>query len=613
MLLILMPGIFLEACNLQAQPSTNIYGAPIKHVLMLFSEGRETPGGLMLEQSIQAEMQKHSTNSIEFYVERMDVGRFSDAMHSRLFQDYLAKKYAGRHLDLIIAVPSRDYSLAGEVPDTLFPNVPIVFVTVNELEVPNTLNKLGATGIIQRFDLSGTLALILKLQPDTRRIVIIGGTSSSDRATLSRIAEISKTVEGVEFGFWTNEPIASLPSAAKNLPEGTVILLSPVQRDVTGQQYMMPQMAQMLVPTANVPIYVLGSSALGSGVVGGAVIDPSDLGVRTAQLADRVLTGLSPRSVPIEIDTTGTQMVDWHALQRWNIAENRVPPDCFVRYRPMSLWEEHRNLILFSVAVFVLQAATIAGLLTQRRQRRRAEMMLLNQRTELAHVSRVSTMGQLASSLAHELNQPLGAILRNAEAGELFLQKENPDLDEIRAILADIRKDDQRAGNVITRMRSLLKRHSLESDPLDLHGLIEETVTLARSDAASRRIHLSMRLAPDLPLVLGDRVHLQQVLLNLMLNGMDAMGASRTADRVLSVQAQKLDGHVQVTVKDRGTGIPTDKVERVFDPFFSTKSEGMGMGLAISRTIIEAHGGTIRAENNPDKGASFTFTLKPAP
>jgi C4-dicarboxylate-specific signal transduction histidine kinase len=290
-----------------------------------------------------------------------------------------------------------------------------------------------------------------------------------------------------------------------------------------------------------------------------------------------------------------------------------VPADCNIRYRPETLWAEHQDIILLSLAVFVAQALTIAGLLTQRRQRRLAEIEVLNQRMELAHVSRVSTMGQLASALAHELNQPLGAILRNAEAGELFLQKEKPDLDEIRAILADIRKDDERAGNVINRMRSLLKRRSLESDPLDFHGLIEETIQLARPDAVTRKMSLSMRAAPELPLVLGDRVHLQQVLLNLMLNGMDAMKDCRPADRLLSILARvTAEGTVEVVVKDRGTGIPADKVARVFEPFFTTKSDGMGMGLAISQTIIEAHGGTIHAENNPDKGASFIFILQPA-
>jgi len=580
---------------------------------MLFSEGRESPGSLMLEQSLRGEMQRASTNEIEFYAEHLDASRFSDTNHYHLFQDYLGKKYASQHLDLIVAVPTRNYSIVGELPNLVFPNVPVVFVAVNELEVPSNLSKLGVTGIIQRFDLRGTVGLMLQLQPDTRRVIVIGGVSETDHATLNRIEEVAHTVEGVQFEYWTNRPIAELPAAVKDLPEGTVILLTTVQQDVAGQRYFMSQVAQMLVPVANVPVYVLGASALGSGAVGGALVNAENLGTQAAKLASQVLTGANPKTLPIQVDTKGTQMVDWHALQRWHIKESRVPVDCDIRYRPETLWEEHRNLILISLAVFIAQAFTIAALLTQRRQRRLAEIEVLNQRMELAHVSRVSTMGQLASALAHELNQPLGAILRNAEAGELFLQKDKPDLTEIRAIFGDIRKDNERAGNVINRMRSLLKRRSLESDPLDFHGLIEETIQLARPDAQTRKISLTMRVAPELPLVLGDRVHLQQVLLNLMLNGMDAMKDCRPADRLLSIIARVTDeGIVEVVVKDRGTGIIADKVSRVFDPFFTTKSDGMGMGLAISQTIIEAHGGTIRAENNPDRGASFIFTLQPA-
>jgi C4-dicarboxylate-specific signal transduction histidine kinase len=260
--------------------------------------------------------------------------------------------------------------------------------------------------------------------------------------------------------------------------------------------------------------------------------------------------------------------------------------------------------------VFLAQALTIAGLLAQRKQRRRAEAEISKQRTELAHVARVSTMGQLASALAHELNQPLGAILRNAEAAEIFLQKEKPDLEEIRAILTDIRKDDQRAGNVIDRMRALLRRRELESKPLDIAELIEETVSLTWSDALTRRVNLTMQITERALLARGDRVHLQQVLLNLILNGMDAITAGHGTERSLIIRAgQGKNGDITVGVRDNGPGIPAEKMKFLFEPFFTTKPEGMGMGLAISRTIIEAHGGKIWAESDSPNGATFKFTL----
>jgi len=244
--------------------------------------------------------------------------------------------------------------------------------------------------------------------------------------------------------------------------------------------------------------------------------------------------------------------------------------------------------------------------------RKQAEQEIVQQRNELAHVARVSTMSQLASSLAHELNQPLGAIMRNAEAGELFLQNPSPDLDEVRAILADIRKDDQRAGAVIDRMREWMKRREVERRRLDLNLLAGEVVTLVRPDAEKRRVRLAVETDPALPPVHGDRVQLQQVLLNLLLNGMDALDDNRPARRLVTVRTRPVGATVEVTVSDTGHGISADKLLRVFEPFFSTKPNGLGMGLAISRSIIEAHGGRLWAENNEAGGATFTFTLPAA-
>jgi len=231
-------------------------------------------------------------------------------------------------------------------------------------------------------------------------------------------------------------------------------------------------------------------------------------------------------------------------------------------------------------------------------------------RRQIAHVDRVSVMGQLASALAHEINQPLGAILRNAEAAELFMQDQSPDLDEVRAILADIRKDDQRAGNVIDRMRALLKRQDTDKRLVDVDELVAEVGALLRFDAAARHIKLEWEVADNLPQVFGDPVHLQQVLLNLIVNGMDALDGANPADRRVSVTAA-LNGSktIEIAVSDSGRGIPADKLAHIFDPFFTTKTNGMGMGLPISRTIVEAHKGRLWAENKDDGGASFRFTL----
>ncbi len=242
--------------------------------------------------------------------------------------------------------------------------------------------------------------------------------------------------------------------------------------------------------------------------------------------------------------------------------------------------------------------------------RKKAEVEELQHRTELAHLSRVTMLGELSGSLAHELNQPLTAILSNAQAAQRFLAHDDVDLNEVRDILGDIVKQDKRAGEVIHRLRLLLKKSTVEHQPLDLNDVVSEVLKLVRNDLLNQKVTGQLDLASELPAIVGDRVQLQQVVLNLVMNGCDAIATSPSADRKLIIRTGLNNGEgVCVSVADRGAGLAPDNLEKVFEPFFTTKPHGMGLGLSVCRTIITAHGGKLWAANNAERGATFYFTI----
>ena len=217
---------------------------------------------------------------------------------------------------------------------------------------------------------------------------------------------------------------------------------------------------------------------------------------------------------------------------------------------------------------------------------------------------------QLSSALAHELNQPLGAILRNTDVAELDLQTEKPDLEELRSIVADTGKAIRRAKEIIDRMRALIERRQVDMRLLKIDDVVRDVISLARVEAASREVALSYAPVPELPPVSADRVHITQVLLNLIVNAMESVQSCPVGMRRVVIQTRADISHVEVAVCDSGPGIPVASLGRIFEPLFSTKSGGLGMGLAICRTIIDAHGGRLWVENNtPGSGATFRFVL----
>ena len=262
------------------------------------------------------------------------------------------------------------------------------------------------------------------------------------------------------------------------------------------------------------------------------------------------------------------------------------------------------------IAALLIKGTLIGAIVMQRRRIRREDEAQKEQQ-RLAHLARVAVVGELSGGLAHELSQPLTSILSNAQAAQQALARDCVDLVEVREILADIVAEDKRAGELIGRIRSLLKRQDSVKQSVDASALLQEVQLLVKSSLTSRLVTLNATLAPGLPEVLGDRIQLQQVLLNLLLNACDAVKECEPAGRHIDLDARAdAEGQMlHVVVTDHGHGIAADGLERVFDAFFTTKPEGLGLGLAICRQIATAHGGRLWAEHNGERGAAFHLTL----
>ena len=291
----------------------------------------------------------------------------------------------------------------------------------------------------------------------------------------------------------------------------------------------------------------------------------------------------------------------------------------FVAPRPFLQASEHASLHHVNLALVVAAANFVimaAALIASRYEEQHAEKALRQAHAELAHVTRVTTLGEVTASFAHEVNQPLAAIVNNANACLALLPSGPHDLDEVRDALRDIVNDAERASAIIQRVRALATRSSSEKMPLRLENVVEDVVALAASESAARRVTIRTKVATDLPVVSGDRVQLQQVLLNLVVNGMDAMGAVHEQGRLLEIRGRPdvQDGNPAaiISVQDHGIGFDAAQAGRLFEAFYTTKPHGMGMGLAISRSIIEMHGGRLWAEANQGRGATFSFSVPAA-
>ena len=581
-----------------------------KRVLMLHSFGPRFKPWSDYEQSIRSEISRQWHKPVDFLDQSLVGARHADDNAEALFAEYLRALYAARPIDLIVAIGAPAAAFVQRYRERLFPTTPMVFTAVERRRVQYERLTDKDAVVAVAHDFPAAFDNILRVLPLTKTIAIVNGTSPNEVFWQEEMRrELAPLAGRVELKWYNEKSFEEILIDAAKLPPHSAIFWHLMNVDAAGVAHVTNDALNKLSSSANAPVFSYDGSFFGEAIVGGPMHSVLELSESAAAAAVRILNG--ERAGDIKIPPTGVAApkFDWRQMQRWGIAESSLPAGSTIAFREKAIWERYSWQIAFVTGIILVQAGLISVLLREHRRRRLAEVQARQRMAELAHVNRFSTAGELTASIAHEINQPLGAILTNAETADAILDSPDPSIAELKDIVKDILQDDRRATEVIRRMRSLLKKAPFELKNLDLNDLARETVDFLTSLAIGRKVELVSVITPETLPVFGDRIQLQQVILNLVVNGIDAMRDTPSADRIISIRTSRVENFAQLSVSDRGPGIPEEKLKAVFEPFFTSKAEGMGMGLSIARTIVEAHNGMLSAKNRDHGGASFRIRL----
>ena len=582
-----------------------------KQILFLHSYGQNYENSAIWSREIRKELDRQSPWPLDIEDQSLVTARDGNEAAEVKFVEYLAALYADGPPDLIIALNAPAARFVQRHRTDLFPTSPMLLAVVEERRVDRSILSEHDVVAGVRLDQIVLLENILRLLPETKTIAMIIGNSPPERFWVGEQKRVLSPLlrDKVELLFYNEEPFQEILKEVASLPPDSAIFFQQLSVDGAGAYYGDKEPLKRIYEVANAPIFSYDDSFFNGEIVGGPMFSPAEGAPSTAAVAVRMLGGEKASDIKVPPIDLSPPKYDWRQLQRWNIKESRLPPGSEVLFREPTAWERYSWQIVLITAVVLAQAGLITILLSEHRRRRLAEAQSRQRMTELAHVNRFSMAGELTASIAHEINQPLGAILTNAKSARIVLRSPTPDVPLLGEIVTAILQNNHRAAEVIRRTRSLVKKAPFELKNLDLNDLTRDVVEFLSALTAARKVELRSVVASDALPVLGDRIQLQQVILNLIVNAMDAMKEETPRNRIINIRTSRVEAFAELSVSDRGPGIPEDKLEQVFEPFFSTKAEGMGMGLSIARTIVEAHEGLIWAKNEAHGGASFLIRL----
>jgi len=588
-----------------------VSAAEPKQVMLLYSFGKDFKPWSAYATSIRAELNRQSPWPLDITEYSLVSARSGDEDPETPFVEYLRATFAKRPLDLIVSVGAPAARFVQRHRQQLFATTPMVLMAVDERRVQYSSLTSNDTVVAVRINYLAAVENILKVLPDTKDVTVVVGTSPVEKFWKEAIGkELEPLADRIRLSWTDHLSFEEFLKQARTLPPNSAIFWELMIVDAAGVVHEGGTALSRLHAVANAPIFSYDESFFGREIVGGPLLLVADSSRQTAAVAARILNGEKAGEIRVPPVQFASPMFDWREMQRWGIGENRLPPGSQIYFRDPTLWSQYRWLLILIASVILTEAALIIGLLYEHRRRRVAEVQSFQRMSELAHLNRLATAGELSASIAHEVKQPLAAMVAQSGAAMRWLAQKTPNLAEARAALGKIQVAGDRASQVVENLRSMFRKESSERRPLDVNSLIENVLGLTRREAQKHGVEVQVSLFEGpMPEISGDQAQLEQVFLNLIMNAIEAMGSSTGGVRTLEIKSAASDtGDVLVTVADSGPGVPVEKFDKIFDAFFTTKPEGMGMGLSICRSIVDAHGGRLWASRG-EPGLTFYVWL----
>jgi signal transduction histidine kinase len=580
-----------------------------KTVLVLHSFGREFRPWSEYAKAIRLELERRSPWPLDIQEHALVTARSADDNPEPAFVDYLHALFSKRPPDLIVSIGAPAAGFVQRHRDKLFPASPMILTVVDQRRVKYSALGPNDTAVAVAIDYHAVIKNVLHVLPDTNHLAMVIGTSPIEKFWRDEITrDLQPLQDRLKFTWYDSMPFEDILKHAATLPPNSAIFWELMIVDAAGVVHEEGRALTRLHEVATAPIFTYTDAFFGREIVGGPHVPVLEAGQLVGSVAVRILGGENAGSIKVQPVGMGVPKFDWRELQRWGIPESRLPPGSEVHFRTPTLWGQYRLHVLGITAAILLQTMVILWLLYEHRRRHMAEILARNTMAELHNVNRLAVAGELSASIAHEVKQPLTAVASNAYAALNWLAAGRLNVDEARRSLNQIVTAVQRANDIVSGVRAMFSRDEQAKGPVDLNELILSVLAARRLNLRKYGIEVDTQLDETIPLVQGHRVQLQQVIFNLVTNAVEAMQTAGT--RTLRVRSERTEsGSVRVTVEDTGAGIELANLDQVFKPLFTTKADGMGMGLSICRSIVEAHGGRIRASQAPQGGAAFEIEL----